>query len=378
MRNNKDVDDNAHEICDKRSNKNLSVFILGGLVMVVLIVVQLGVRGLRAKTRNNNLTIIEDKYEDANLTANLRAPVIKKELLKEPTHQPEVSVKEKINETLIKLRAMKARQTTLKESVMTRLSGESSAKDKINSASPTLNIGVGFKGSEGTKSTSSSNSQNPNIQYLNQVSKLPKMSEATQIEGLDKKILQGKIIRGVTESAINSDLPALVRGHVTEDVYAEDGERILISNGSRLIGQYRSGGLRNGDTRVFIVWTRVISPDGVSVDIGSAGSDELGEAGMTGNVDNHYLKRFGSATLMTIISAGTANMGVNSNDQYNSKAVYRQALSQSFANSANQEFAQNASIKPTIRIPQGTPISIIVNKDISFDSVVSQHTSRSW
>ncbi|MGQ4828530.1 TrbI/VirB10 family protein, partial [Enterococcus faecalis] len=79
----------------------------------------------------------------------------------------------------------------------------------------------------------------------------------------------------------NSDLPGFVRAVVSRDVTGFDGNRVLIPAGSRLIGQYRSG-LAAGQSRAFVIWTRMIRPDGVSVALGSPVTDTLGRAGLGG------------------------------------------------------------------------------------------------
>ena len=186
------------------------------------------------------------------------------------------------------------------------------------------------------------------------------------------RILKGKVIQGVTESAIDSDLPGMIRGHVTEDVYGAQGDIPLIHNGDELIGEYRSGDIRNGQTTLYTVWTRLRLQSGITVNLDSAGSDPLGRAGMSGPVDHHYLERYGSAILMSSISAGAALVGVNGEDRYNSSSVFRQGASASFAQTASQELQQNMAIQNSIRPPQGTQISIMVNKDISFEDVLTQ------
>lgn len=108
----------------------------------------------------------------------------------------------------------------------------------------------------------------------------------------DATIMQGEFIRGVLETAINSDLPGQVRAVVAQDVYSFDGRRILIPSGSRLVGDYRAG-ITRGQERIFIVWTRLIRPDALSIQLGSFGTDSLGRTGMTGVVDRKYLERFG-------------------------------------------------------------------------------------
>ncbi len=241
-----------------------------------------------------------------------------------------------------------------------------------------VSVGVGVQNAAVRGSTSTDERQpgvyqNSNTQYLKSVSgQGVEEVNATMMGDLRFRILKGKVIQGVTESAIDSDLPGLIRGHVTEDVYGAQGDIPLIHNGDELIGEYRSGDIKNGQTTLYTVWTRLRLQSGITVNLDSSGSDPLGRAGMSGPVDHHYLERYGSAILMSSISAGAALVGVNGEDRYNSVSVFRQGASASFAQTASSELQQNMAIQNSIRPPQGTPISIMVNKDISFEDVLTQ------
>ena len=116
----------------------------------------------------------------------------------------------------------------------------------------------------------------------------------------DACIAQGTMIRGTLETAINSDLAGMAKAIVRDDVYSFDGRRILIPAGSSLIGDYKAD-IQQGQERVFVVWTRMIRGDGVSVQLGSFGTDRLGRSGMTGKVDRKYWERFGPPALLTMI-----------------------------------------------------------------------------
>ena len=169
---------------------------------------------------------------------------------------------------------------------------------------------------------------------------------------------QGAIIAGVLETAINSDLPGYVRAIVSRDVMGFDGRRVLIPSGSRLIGQYRSG-LAAGQSRAFIVWTRLTRPDGVTVSLGSPVTDPLGRAGLGGKVDSHFLKRFGSAIVLSVVQSGLGLLQQGSND-----VIVRTADdAKSVAGIALQ---RDINIPPTVKIAQGTAIRIFIARDLDF------------
>ena len=194
---------------------------------------------------------------------------------------------------------------------------------------------------------------------------------ATRIAHPATTIASGEFIHAVLETAVNSDLPGMVRAVISEPVYAYVGERPLIPAGSRLIGQYSSA-VMQGMTRVFVIWNRVILPNGTTVEINSPGTDNLGIAGMNADsVNTHFFARFGEASLLSVIGAGAANSGVSSNDAYNSEAAYREAVSQSFQRSAQQSLQGTVAMKPTLKVFQGTNIVVFVAHDLSFYTVLN-------
>ncbi len=165
---------------------------------------------------------------------------------------------------------------------------------------------------------------------------------------------QGAMISAVLETAINSDLPGFVRAIVSRDVTSFDGSRVLIPRGSRLVGQYRSE-VALGQSRAFVVWTRLMRPDGVSIQLASPGTDTLGRAGLDGKVDRHYLQRFGPGLLTTAITAALS--GSNRSNQ----------LVIGTAQSAGTAVAGDA-IKPTVTVAQGTAIQVFVARDLDFSA----------
>lgn len=213
-------------------------------------------------------------------------------------------------------------------------------------------------------------SQDPNTAYLNNTSQArPDRSFAERFTPQPYLIGQGKFIFATLSVAINSDLPGQVSAIVNQDIYGEQGRNVLIPRGSRLVGEYRSM-LGNNQSRIFVVWTRVIHPNGISVMIGSEGTDALGQAGMTGDVNYHFLARFGTATLISLIGAGASTVGVNPDDEYNSMAAYRQAVAQAMAQQASSTLSQSVNIPPTVHVKQGERVVVFVNKDLDFSKVM--------
>jgi len=187
-------------------------------------------------------------------------------------------------------------------------------------------------------------------------------AQARPLANPSMTIPQGAIISGVLETAINSDLPGYVRALVSRDVLSFDGSVVLVPRGSRLFGQYRASA-DLGQSRAFVIWTRVMRPDGVSIDINSPGADALGRGGLEGETDRHFFRRFGGAILLTLLG-GAADAAANGG---NTQVVVGVARGSSDAASA--ALAEEINIPPTIRVAQGAAIRIIVSRDLDFSRV---------
>ncbi|WP_299193811.1 TrbI/VirB10 family protein [uncultured Erythrobacter sp.] len=171
-------------------------------------------------------------------------------------------------------------------------------------------------------------------------------------------VIEGTMIPAILETAINTDVPGYVRAVVSQDVRSFDGTEILIPRSSRLIGQYQSG-VQQGQKRAYVIWTRLIRPDGASVNIASPAVAFDGTTGLAGDVDNHFFRRFGSAMLLSVVGGlGAIASGGTS--------VILGGAGQSAASIAAQ---QDGQISPTIRVGMGEPIRVFTARDLDFSQV---------
>ena len=189
------------------------------------------------------------------------------------------------------------------------------------------------------------------------------VAHASRIHDLSHTAPQGTVIPAVLETAINSDLPGFVRAVVSRDVRGFDGTTVLIPRGSKLIGQYRSG-VALSQTRAFVVWSRIITPDGVSIDIGSPGTDQLGRGGLEGETDTHFFERFGSAILLSVMGAGLDAL----TERNNNTAIIIGSQQQA-SQVASIALQKQIDIPVTINVPQGTPLQVFVTRDLDFAGV---------
>ena len=197
---------------------------------------------------------------------------------------------------------------------------------------------------------------------------------ASVIANPSHTVLQGTMIGASLLTAVDSSLPGNVSAIINNSVYSFDGSRVLIPSGSKAFGQYSSD-INLGQKRVQIAWTRIVTPDGQAVSISSIGGDQLGRAGVTGQVDSHFLERFGGAALISLISAGPdlaaaalskdSNSSGNSSNSYNQVAQNAlQGTGQSLTNATQNVMADYINIPATISLPQGAAVTIALDRDI--------------
>ena len=162
-------------------------------------------------------------------------------------------------------------------------------------------------------------------------------------------------------------LTASITAQVTENVYdSPTGHWLLLPQGSRLIGVYDSQ-VAFGQSRVLLVWTRLIMPNGRSIVLErQQGADTAGYSGLEDEVDNHLGSLFKAALLSTLLGVGT-ELGSNSTSSGNNSDII-QALRRGSSDSANQTGQQivrrNLNIQPTLTIRPGFPVRVIVNRDL--------------
>ncbi|MBK8840731.1 MAG: TrbI/VirB10 family protein [Hyphomonadaceae bacterium] len=190
----------------------------------------------------------------------------------------------------------------------------------------------------------------------------------------DRVLFPGTVISASLITDLNSESPGPVIAQVTQTIYDSATGRIaLIPQGARLMGEYRSSS-RYGQSRVAIIWSRLIMPDGDEVALDEVGADPSGAAGVKGEVDNHWGDVFGAAALGTTINVGVATteepqltyngIGAISRDPVD--AAIADGVQRSAGGVTNRVVDRGLAIPPTIRVGAGTRISIIVTRRIGF------------
>ena len=197
--------------------------------------------------------------------------------------------------------------------------------------------------------------------------------KSTRTEPLSRyEIKAGWDIPATLEQAINSDLPGEVKALVRSNVYdTATGRYLLIPQGARLLGAYNSV-ISYGQARVQVVWTRIIFPDGTSIDLdGMSGHDDQGKSGFHDQVDNHYARLIGFAVLTSAFAAG-----LELSQRQNATLLAVPSAGQTASAAVGQQLTElgaevtrrNLNIQPTMKIREGYRFDVRVNRDMLFNA----------
>lgn len=190
-----------------------------------------------------------------------------------------------------------------------------------------------------------------------------KTTRAQLLPGERLLLPKGTFINCTLETAIDSTLPGMTTCVTSTDTFGADGTVVLLERGSQLIGETRSR-VRQGEARVFVVWTEARTPQGVVVRLDSPGTDALGRSGLTGKVNRHFWQRFGAAALISTID-GAAQAEVASSSR-GGAIVLNPTASEDVLNGLLQS---TVDIAPTVEVPNGARIQVLVARDVDFRSV---------
>ncbi len=173
-------------------------------------------------------------------------------------------------------------------------------------------------------------------------------------------ITAGTSIPCTLQTAMDTATPGYVSCLIGQDVYSDNGAVVLMEKGSKVLGEYHSG-MRQGQSRLFVLWTRAVTPGGVAIGLASPASDALGRAGFDGDIDTHFWDRFGGALMLSIVDDSTAAVATRADPNGETVRVPSDAAAVSLQNSIN--------IPPNLKKPQGAQVAIFVAQDLDFSTV---------
>lgn len=192
--------------------------------------------------------------------------------------------------------------------------------------------------------------------------------QSTYVEGARAGILpdrnflitKGTLIPCILQTALDSSLPGMAVCEINRDILSASGKVVLLEKGTKIVGEYR-GGLRQGDKRIFVLWTRAETPKGVIINLDSPAADPLGRSGFDGIIDTQFWTRFGGALLLSLVDTGFESLASLAGQESSNAAKEPAAIA----------LENTGNVPIILRKNQGEEVAIFVARDLDFSAVYS-------
>ena len=192
---------------------------------------------------------------------------------------------------------------------------------------------------------------------------------ATMLGNRSLTLPKGTAFPCALKTKLISAASGLVGCQVQRNVFSDDGRVLLIERGSHLDGEYRIASVRPGTIRIPVLWTRIRTPLGVTVDIDSPGTGRLGESGIDGYVDNRWGERIGAAMLLSLIDDSVKLVIQNQAQEQQADTIVLPSSTAKSSKLAEKVLDSTINIPPLIYQNQGGIVGIYVARDVDFSSV---------
>jgi type IV secretion system protein VirB10 len=201
-----------------------------------------------------------------------------------------------------------------------------------------------------------------------QGSSTPKVA-ASMLGNRSLTLPKGTAFTCALKTKVISATSGFVGCQVQRNVFSDDGRVLLIERGSHLDGEYRIASVRPGTVRIPVLWTRIRTPLGVTVDIDSPGTGQLGESGIDGYVDNRWGERIGAAMLLSLIDDSVKLVIQNQASDQQADTIVLPSTTANTSKLAEKVLDSTINIPPLIFQNQGGIVGIYVARDVDFSSV---------
>ena len=201
--------------------------------------------------------------------------------------------------------------------------------------------------------------------------------KATTLGDRSLTLPKGTAFTCALKTRVISATSGLVGCQVQRDVYSDNGRVLLVERGSHMDGEYRIASVRPGTVRIPVLWTRIRTPNGVTVDVESPGTGQLGESGIDGHVDNRWGDRIGAAMLLSLIDDSVKLVIQNQMQDRDADTIVLPSTTENTSKLAEKVLDSTINIPPLIYQNQGGIVGIYVARDVDFSSVYAlQPVSR--
>lgn len=181
-------------------------------------------------------------------------------------------------------------------------------------------------------------------------------------------IPKGAIFQCALKTRVVTATNGFVSCLVQRDVHSDDGKVVLVERGSHLDGEYRMQSVKPGLTRIPVMWTRMLLPNGVPVDLESPAVGQLGESGIGGHVDNRWIERIGAALLISLVD-DAMKIAARPQGGENGDTVYLPSTTEQGSKLAEKVLETTVNIPPLLYQNQGSVVGVYVARDLDFSRV---------
>ncbi len=226
------------------------------------------------------------------------------------------------------------------------------------SAAPNLNVASGSERKEDTKSPAAA-----------------PVGAPTAAAGKTYVVFEGTVLESVLLNRLDGGMAGPVECLLTNDVFSHDRQHLVVPAGSKLLGEIRK--VENfGQTRLAVSFHRLLMPDGYSASLDHfQGLNQIGDAGLRDQVNNHYLRIFGASLAIGAIGA-VAEGGTSGGLTVSGGDLMRRGFAQSTAQSSAQILDKFLNVLPTITIREGHRVKVYLSGDLALPDYAN-HTMPS-
>jgi len=239
-----------------------------------------------------------------------------------------------------------------------------------------------------TQMTSGSSNTINNTDSNTRYSDAGKYNPDNPPQGMDMTLLNeaclfpGTIIHAILVSRIDTDYPGPIHARVTENVYdSMSGKNLLIPQGTILQGNYSSSSI--GVAKVQIAWeSMVVNYQGSAYQVslgGMAGVDKRGRAGIAGTLDDHYFEWLKAAGIISLFTLLNSEIAYQTRGQTNQQVRELMDVNQGIINQLGNKLIDRAlNIQPTVRVANGTAVSVSVNTIVNLRPFPAIQAEERW
>ncbi|RLA03131.1 MAG: hypothetical protein DRQ47_05705 [Gammaproteobacteria bacterium] len=357
------LNDGVTNVSDQEKKKKILVTVIIGVLAVGFVFIMFGGSSDKKESKSQNTNMVGSGADASQIQADLMAKLKKMGVVKERIIREQAQAAGRSE-----MQAKTAAQAQQHQMMAKAETQQTKALMNAPLGMTFADVSVPHKKAEGNQATTSGMvGKSGYAQFANSQPSSVSSEEASWLEHPNYTIVQGEFMHAVLDTAISSEIQGSARATVTRPVYAYGDQSVLIPVGSRLVGQYamsNQGGNGVASTRVFVIWNRVITPNGISLMINSGSADSLGVAGQKADyVDTHFFKMFGTSIMLSLIGAGASNVNSGA-DGANAQQQYQAAIQQSLAQTSGSVLEKYTNIAATLYVNQGAEINVYIAKDL--------------